>query len=730
MSFLSPFFLWGLLAVSIPVILHFINLRRPKKVAFSTLAFFKRLEQSTIKRIKLKRWLLLALRCIAVFCLAVALARPFLPPVFSLGYDAADTKKVGLLIDNSASMTAINEKGPLIDQAKSAATEIINLASPNDKFYIQTTNGEGHTAAPVSPNRALELIDEIKAVRKGSYLRQRIFDLSSKMSTNSSSAGSGIIQVISDAQSSELELLADNTENETLEKNEGQSQPLVQLIKIGESNERNIAVSNLELKSQLLSKDNPVIIQAEVSNYSTAAASNQFISMEADGRIVGQYQADLEPGEAQSFLFEFTPSATGSYKGKIIIEGDDVTFDNEYFFSVQIPRKRSLLLVTRESENGSANGRAFGSYLEPALAAAAESNQQLDFTTLSINELNKADWQNRNAVIFDGIPTIPEYYFKDLQSYVQNGNGLMFIPSEKGDIDNYNSFFSLFNGGKINGVQGSYGSFQSITSIEQLIEGHPILDDMFDKQQNEEIKLEMPDIYYHYQYQPSANSGGISILETKSGEELLVERSFGEGTVLLSLIGTDPGWSNFPVNPLFAPVYFRGSLYASASDLGGFKNYNLGHPLEIFVNMDANRVEIVKDSSVIIPDVLTSPTSTSTSTSTSANGQLIRYAALEWVPGWASIKSDKNIIHIALNLPTMESDLSTLDNSALQSWVGRTNVVNSIVDVTKLQNETKLQRLNEAGFGKEIWYWFVLTAVLILIAETVISKKLKAEKIS
>jgi len=78
----------------------------------------------------------------------------------------------------------------------------------------------------------------------------------------------------------------------------------------------------------------------------------------------------------------------------------------------------------------------------------------------------------------------------------------------------------------------------------------------------------------------------------------------------------------------------------------------------------------------------------------------------------------------------MESDLSTLSNSDMQSWVSRTNIVNSFVDVTELQSEKKLQKLNEAGFGKEIWYWFIIIAVLILIVETVISKKLKAEKIS
>ena len=83
MNFLNPLFLLGLLAVAVPVIIHLINLQRPQKVAFSTLSFFNELRKSTIRRIRIKQYLLLALRTLAIFFLALALARPFLPPTIT-----------------------------------------------------------------------------------------------------------------------------------------------------------------------------------------------------------------------------------------------------------------------------------------------------------------------------------------------------------------------------------------------------------------------------------------------------------------------------------------------------------------------------------------------------------------------------------------------------------------------------------------------------------------------
>src|SRR6056297_146677 len=99
MNFLNPFFLFGLFAVAIPVIIHLINLRRPQKVSFSTLSFFNELRKSTIRRIRIKQYLLMALRALAVLFLALALARPFLPPTLTGTSSSAEPKAVAIMVD-------------------------------------------------------------------------------------------------------------------------------------------------------------------------------------------------------------------------------------------------------------------------------------------------------------------------------------------------------------------------------------------------------------------------------------------------------------------------------------------------------------------------------------------------------------------------------------------------------------------------------------------------------
>jgi len=46
MTFLNPAILFGLLAASIPIIIHLLNLRKLKKIEFSTLQFLKELQKN------------------------------------------------------------------------------------------------------------------------------------------------------------------------------------------------------------------------------------------------------------------------------------------------------------------------------------------------------------------------------------------------------------------------------------------------------------------------------------------------------------------------------------------------------------------------------------------------------------------------------------------------------------------------------------------------------------
>lgn len=61
MLFSHPAFLWGLLAVAIPIVVHLLNLRRYRKVYFSNVEHLRELHTEQRRQHTLHRWLILAM---------------------------------------------------------------------------------------------------------------------------------------------------------------------------------------------------------------------------------------------------------------------------------------------------------------------------------------------------------------------------------------------------------------------------------------------------------------------------------------------------------------------------------------------------------------------------------------------------------------------------------------------------------------------------------------------
>src|SRR5436190_7177364 len=76
MAFLNVSLLLGGALFAIPVVLHLIMRKKPKHLVFPAVRFVKVRLESNTRRLQLRRWLLLALRCAAVIIPALALARP------------------------------------------------------------------------------------------------------------------------------------------------------------------------------------------------------------------------------------------------------------------------------------------------------------------------------------------------------------------------------------------------------------------------------------------------------------------------------------------------------------------------------------------------------------------------------------------------------------------------------------------------------------------------------
>src|SRR6476620_7048686 len=103
MTFLAPLFLAGLLAVGLPLWLHRFARDTRTKQPFASLMFLEQSQLQQSREHQLKYWLLLALRILLLFLLALTCAQPLLP-WSTPPLQAQDRKLHVIVMDTSLSM--------------------------------------------------------------------------------------------------------------------------------------------------------------------------------------------------------------------------------------------------------------------------------------------------------------------------------------------------------------------------------------------------------------------------------------------------------------------------------------------------------------------------------------------------------------------------------------------------------------------------------------------------
>ena len=118
MTFLQPIALLGLLFALAPVIIHLLNLLRHRTVPWAATRFLFQARKSSSRLSKLKRWLTLLLRVLALAALAFMIARPMTggDSIFSLSNGSPEV--LVLVLDRSASMETTTEKDSLTKRQK------------------------------------------------------------------------------------------------------------------------------------------------------------------------------------------------------------------------------------------------------------------------------------------------------------------------------------------------------------------------------------------------------------------------------------------------------------------------------------------------------------------------------------------------------------------------------------------------------------------------------------
>ena len=124
---LNPLMAWiGAFAVSVPIIIHLLNKRKFERVVWAAMRFLRLSVEQNQRRMRIEDLLLLALRCLLLLLLGLALARPTIRSLGAGGWLGQAKVTSVVLLDNSYSMSAADGAKSRFENAKEAAVKAID----------------------------------------------------------------------------------------------------------------------------------------------------------------------------------------------------------------------------------------------------------------------------------------------------------------------------------------------------------------------------------------------------------------------------------------------------------------------------------------------------------------------------------------------------------------------------------------------------------------------------
>jgi hypothetical protein len=154
-NFLAPLWLVLSAAVAVPLFLHLLRRRIEIRREFPAARYLLRAEKENVRRLKLRNLLLMLLRTLALFFLALAAARPISA---LLGSGHVPTGLV-VVVDNTMSTGAIVDGSPLLSRLKAVARAVVEGTESNDQAWLVTADGAVTGGAR---SVVLEAIDRIE----------------------------------------------------------------------------------------------------------------------------------------------------------------------------------------------------------------------------------------------------------------------------------------------------------------------------------------------------------------------------------------------------------------------------------------------------------------------------------------------------------------------------------------------------------------------------------------
>ena len=110
MSFLNPLLLLAALGVALPILAHLLNRNKVKRTDWAAMQFLNRSARIRSRQLRLKDFILLCVRCLAILLLVAALAKPFMEDAGEVPSGIGESR-AGVVIALDASYSMAHSDG-------------------------------------------------------------------------------------------------------------------------------------------------------------------------------------------------------------------------------------------------------------------------------------------------------------------------------------------------------------------------------------------------------------------------------------------------------------------------------------------------------------------------------------------------------------------------------------------------------------------------------------------
>ncbi len=570
MSFLNPFLLFGLAGISVPIIIHLLNRRQIQRVPWAAMRFLQVSIENNQRRMQIEDILLLILRVLLIALIALALARPALNAAAGLfGQPASATL---LLIDHSYSMTQTTGVASRFEVAKRAAGQIIESLPSGSSVAVWMA---GDAAQPIiaEPSRDLALARKTIADLKPSdratdllpAIRQGIEML------NRTQSASRDLYVITDGQQSGFRQLA--AIKQLLDSSKDKIRATIVLIDQPEN--ANLAISSLVQSSGVAAIDRPLRFSAVVTNYGDQPArdirvSLRLASSEATDRATGnQSPVDdatidvIEPGQSKAVSLFGRLKTDGFYAVTASISPDRVPADDSRTIVVRGTKRVRVLLVDGDLGREARDAETF--FLRALFAASGTQGQPplIEAKVSDAGSMARENLDDFDAIVLANVSDMSTTTVDAIATYVTRGGGLLIFPGDRMQRSFYNEEF----GAKRNLLPATFGEPKgdekaqtrlSTFSDSQL--DHPIATLWKDPASG---RLGSVSLYKYLPLTPvtptdKKQTSPKVVLKLLDGTAAIVERTVGEGRVIVFNTTADSAWSDLPAKPgVYVPLLYR-----------------------------------------------------------------------------------------------------------------------------------------------------------------------------